>query len=92
MATIEKVTVFQGPKLKRDQDGCVVIQFNKIPEGLEELEPDWQASVIGWGRQLQASHSDLTVLAQWIETRFGGKVKIGIGETQNPLNWEVAKW
>ena len=91
MATIEKVRVFQGPTPKRDRDGFVVIQFDQIPEGLEELEPDWQASVIGWGHQLQASHPDIVVLARWLETRFG-KVRIGIGETENPLNWETANW
>jgi hypothetical protein len=76
----------------RDRDGFPVVEFNRIPEGVEEfLPPDWQAAVIGWGNKLLASHSDLTTLAQWVQDHFQGKVRIAHG-SENPLGWAVANW
>jgi hypothetical protein len=93
MVTTEKVVEYEiiGRKM-RDRDGFPVVEFNRIPEGVEEfLSLGWQVAVIGWGNKLLASHSDLTILAKWVEKHFNGQVRIAHG-SENPLCWSLANW
>ncbi len=82
---------FDGPKPMRDKDGFVVIRFGQFPE-CEELPPDFTVSVLGWGHQLLATGTDLKELAEHASKKYKGKVRIAVGETENPTNLEVAAW
>lgn len=82
---------FNGPKPMRDKEGFVVLQFGQFPE-CEELSPDFTVSVIGWGSQLLATGTDLKELAELASKKYRGKVRIAVGETENPTNLEVAVW
>ena len=93
MSTTKKrpISEYEGPTPMRDLSGCVVVQFGRFPD-CPELYPDYTAAVIGWGSQLVATGPDLDELAEYLERRFDGKVRLAVGEERNPRNWRVARW
>ena len=82
---------YRGPKPMRDKEGFVVIEFGQFPD-CEELAPDFTVSVLGWGSQLLATGTDRAELATFAKNKYGGKVRVAVGEECNPLNMEQAKW